>query len=243
MWKRGKLIGKGAFGYVYQAMLSTGGIIAVKQIEMEESHSTKARQAYKSVREEVRILRGLDHMNTVQFMGTMLEGNVVNIFMELISGGSIETLLKMYGPFKEGLFENYTRQIMEGIKYIHSKGVVHRDIKGKNVMLMANGVIKLIDFGCARQLSQQSSNSSKEELLKSMKGTPYWMSPEVVRQAGHNSKADIWSCGCTVFEMVITDKGVLKNSNILFLFNFISFVRPLVRHLGTNSDRSPPYTG
>ena len=203
---------------------------------MQESDSKKARKAYNSVREEVRILRDLDHMNTVQFIGTML---VVNIFMEIISGGSLEKLLTTYGPFVEELFENYTRQIMEGIKYIHSKNVVHRDIKGKNVMLMVNGVIKLIDFGCARQLSQQSSNSI-EELLMSVKGTPYWMSPEVIRQKGHNSKADIWSCGCTVFEMVIS--RFLKNYNFLFLLNSIYFVRPLVCHLGTNSNRSQPCT-
>ena len=204
---------------------------------MQESDSKKARKAYNSVREEVRILRDLNHMNTVQFMGTMLEGNVVNIFMEIIPGGSLEKLLKTYKAFEERLFENYTRQIMEGIKYIHSKNVVHRDIKGKNVMLMVNGVIKLIDFGCARQLSQQSSNSM---LLMSVKGTPYWMSPEVIRQKGHNSKADIWSCGCTVFEMVIS--RFLKNYNFLFLLNSIYFVRPLVCHLGTNSNRSQPCT-
>ena len=147
-------------------MLRTGGIIAVKQIEMEETDSKKARKAYNSVREEVRILRGLDHMNTVQFMGTMLVGSVVNIFMELISGGSIETLLKTFGSFEEELFQNYTRQIIEGIKYIHSNNVVHRDIKGKNAMLMAKGVIKLIDFGCARQLNQQGSNSIEELLMQ-----------------------------------------------------------------------------
>jgi serine/threonine protein kinase len=183
-------------------MLSTGAIIAVKQIEMEESDPNRARKAYDSVREEVRILRELDHMNTVQFMGTMLEGSVVNIFMELIPGGTIETLLKTYGPFEEELFKNFTTQIMEGINYIHSKNVVHRDIKGKNVMLMGNGVIKLIDFGCAKRLKKNQSSNSIKQLLKSLKGTPYWMSPEVIREVGHGSKADIWSTGCTIFEMV-----------------------------------------
>ena len=235
-WKRGDLIGEGAFGSVYQAMLRTGGIIAVKQIEMEESNSKKA---YNSIRKEVRILRDLDHINIVKFIGTMLEGRVVHIFMELISGGSIETLLKTFGPFEEDLFQNYTRQMMEGIEYIHSKNVVHRDIKGKNVMLMANGVIKLIDFGCARQVIQQGSNS-KEELLEKMYGTIHWMSPEMIREDGHGSKTDIWSCGCTVFEMVI--RGVLKNSDCLFLMNFIYFFRPLVCHLGTNSNRLEPFT-
>ncbi len=176
-------------------MLSTGVIIAVKQIEMEDGMDpTRARKEYDNVREEVKILRELDHINIVQFMGTMLEGNIVNIFMELIPGGTIETLLKIYGPFEESLFKNFTQQILEGVNYIHSRNVVHRflkldhfilflfefliltyicrDIKGRNIMLMGNGVIKLIDFGCAKRLKKNQSSNSIKQLLKSLKGTP-----------------------------------------------------------------------
>lgn len=135
-------------------------------------------------------------------MGTMLEDNVVNIFMELIAGGTIEALLKTFGPFDEELFKNFTNQIVEGVNYIHSCNVVHRDIKGKNIMLMSNGVVKLIDFGCAKRLRKNQSSNSIKQLLKSLKGTPYWMSPEVIRETGHGSKADVWSLGATVFEMV-----------------------------------------
>ncbi|NWR48098.1 M3K19 kinase, partial [Regulus satrapa] len=71
-----------------------------------------------------------------------------------------------------------------------------RDIKGKNVMLMPNGVIKLIDFGCARRLARAGS-----ELLRSVRGTPYWMAPEVITGSGYGRKSDIWSVGCTVFQM------------------------------------------
>jgi mitogen-activated protein kinase kinase kinase len=84
-------------------------------------------------------------------MGTMLEDRTVNIFMELIPGGTIETLLKTYGPFEEDLFKKFASQILEGVCYIHSRNVVHRDIKGKNIMVMSNGIIKLIDFGCAKR--------------------------------------------------------------------------------------------
>lgn len=70
-------------------------------------------------------------------------------------------------------------------------------------MLMGNGIIKLIDFGCAKRLKKNQSSNSIKQLLKSLKGTPYWMSPEVIRETGHGSKADIWSTGCTIFEMVI----------------------------------------
>lgn len=135
-------------------------------------------------------------------MGTMLEGNVVNIFMELIPGGSIDTLLKTYGPFEEDLFRTFAAQILMGVDYLHSNNVVHRDIKGKNIMLMSSGIIKLIDFGCAKRLKKNQSANSIKQLFKSMKGTPYWMAPEVIRGTGHGSKADIWSIGATVFEMV-----------------------------------------
>jgi len=194
-------------------MLSTGAIIAVKQIKIKKSNHDEAQKAYDSVREEVRILRELDHLNIVKFIGTSFEKSVVNIFMELVPGGTIQKLLKTYGPFKEELFKNYTTQIMKGIEYIHSKNVVHRDIKGGNIMVMVDGVIKLIDFGCARHLNQ--SSNSKEKLLKTFKGTPHWMSPEVITEVGHGPKADIWSIGCTIFEMVREFKELL-NFFILF---------------------------
>lgn len=75
-----------------------------------------------------------------------------------------------------------------------------RDIKGGNVMLMPNGIIKLIDFGCAKRLCINLS-MGQSQILKSMKGTPYWMAPEVVNETGHGKKSDIWSVGCTIFEM------------------------------------------
>jgi len=144
----------------------------------------------------VLILRDLEHLNIVKFIGTLLEKDVVNIFMELIPGGTIEKRLETYGPFKEKLVKNCTVQIMKAIKYIHSKKIVHRDIKGGNIMLMVDGVIKLIDFGCARHLNQ--SSISEEQLY----GTLWWRSPEVINQTGHGPKTDIWSIGCTIFEMV-----------------------------------------
>lgn len=69
-------------------------------------------------------------------------------------------------------------------------------------MLMSSGIIKLIDFGCAKRLKKNQSSNSIKQLFKSIKGTPYWMSPEVIKGTGHGSKADIWSTGATIFEMV-----------------------------------------
>lgn len=94
-----------------------------------------------------------------------------------------------FGPLPERVLALYTQQILEGVAYLHRNRVIHRDIKGNNVMLMPTGVIKLIDFGCARRLSCLNSTfSSSVELIKSVHGTPYWMAPEV----GLNSFLCFW---------------------------------------------------
>ena len=113
-------------------------------------------------------------------------------------------MLKKYGTFKETLIRIYTKQILEGLEYLHSHNVIHRDIKGGNVLVDSNGICKLADFGSAKKIY----NSSINEQYKSIIGTPYWMAPEVIKQTGHgrygnykNRKADIWSLGCTIIEM------------------------------------------
>ncbi|NXI38883.1 M3K19 kinase, partial [Galbula dea] len=103
-------------------------------------------------------------------------------------------------------------QVLQGVAYLHDNCVVHRDIKGSNVMLMPNGIVKLIDFGCARRLAWVSLSGTKSEMLKSMHGTPYWMAPEVINDSGYGRKSDIWSVGCTVFEMA-TGKPPLASMN------------------------------
>jgi len=201
-WKRGEVIGKGAFGTVYQIMLNTGSIAAVKQVEMEEEDPERAQKEYDNVREEVNILKDLEHISIVKFLGTSLTDNIVNIFMDYVSGGTIESLLRKYGIFDVDVIRNYTSQIAEGVRFIHSHNVIHRDLKGKNIMVTNDGIIKLIDFGCAKRLKKnQSTNSTTKTLFKSFKGTPYWMAPEVIKETGHGSKADIWSIGCTIHEM------------------------------------------
>jgi len=93
----------------------------------------------------------------------------------------------------------YTRQILEGLAYLHRNQIMHRDIKGANILVDNTGVVKLADFGASRQLADLVTMESG---AKSMKGTPYWMAPEVIKQTGHGRQADIWSVGCTAVEMV-----------------------------------------
>ncbi|XP_035693013.1 ankyrin repeat domain-containing protein 12-like isoform X1 [Branchiostoma floridae] len=200
-WKKGNLLGKGAYGKVCCGLTSRGELIAVKQVELNTAHWEKAEQEYQRLRDEVDLLQTLRHRNIVRFLGTSLEGNVVNIFMQFIPGGTLASLLARFGVLEEGVVSRYTRQILIGVEYLHNNNIIHRDLKGNNIMLMPNGVIKLIDFGCARRVCERLSVSNSQ-VLKSMRGTPYWMAPEVVSESGYGVKSDVWSVGCTVFEML-----------------------------------------
>jgi len=194
------VLGRGAFGTVWCGLTNTGEMIAVKQVELNHSNWEEAEQQYEKLQEEVSLLKSLKHKNIVKFMGTCLDGGVVNIFMEYVPGGSIASILSRFGCLGEPVFSRYTKQLLSGVSYLHSNNVIHRDIKGGNILVMPSGVLKLIDFGCAKRLYMNLS-MSKSNILRSMKGTPYWMAPEVIQETGHGRKSDIWSVGCTVFEM------------------------------------------
>lgn len=94
----------------------------------------------------------------------------------------------------------YTKQIVVGLEYLHSNGIAHRDIKGANVLVTDTGTVKLADFGASKQ--RRASEDSLDKPFESLKGTPCFMAPEVIRQQGYGSRADIWSLGCTILEMI-----------------------------------------
>ncbi|NXO72399.1 M3K19 kinase, partial [Phainopepla nitens] len=201
LWTRGEVLGKGAYGTVYCGLTSQGQLIAVKQLLLDTSDQLTTEKEYQKFHEEVDLLKTLKHVNIVTYLGTCLEDNILSIFMEFVPGGSISSILNRFGPLPEVVLRKYTEQILQGVAYLHANGVVHRDIKGSNVLLMPSGVVKLIDFGCARRLAWAGLSGTRSELLRSVHGTPYWMAPEVISQSGYGRKSDIWSVGCTVFEM------------------------------------------
>lgn len=120
----------------------------------------------------------------------------LNIVLEYIENGSLAGIVKKFNPFEEGLVSVFIEQVLQGLKYLHAQGLVHRDIKGANLLTTKDGTVKLADFGVAMKLT---------ESIKSMSivGTPYWMAPEIVEQSGRcTTSCDIWSVGCTVIELL-----------------------------------------
>ncbi|RCV31108.1 hypothetical protein SETIT_6G150200v2 [Setaria italica] len=199
-WRKGDLIGSGAFGQVYLGMdLHSGELLAVKQVLIGSSNATreKAQAHVRELEDEVRMLKNLKHTNIVRYIGTVQEENTLNILLEFVPGGSIQSLLGRLGSFPEAVIRKYTKQLLHGLEYLHRNGIIHRDIKGANILVDNKGCIKLADFGASKQVEKLATATA----AKSMKGTPYWMAPEVIVGSGHNCSADIWSVGCTVIEM------------------------------------------
>ncbi|CAD8202875.1 unnamed protein product [Paramecium octaurelia] len=192
-WTEGEMIGQGAFGRVVLGMNRVSGqIMAVKQVFIKNGDENKVQ----SIQREIEILSKLQHPHIVRYYGSETKNDQLNIFLEYVSGGSVLTMIKRFGKFKESLIRVYLKQILLGLHYLHSKGVIHRDIKGANILINQNGQVKLADFGSGKQLSE-----IKHDIVGSLCGTPNYMAPEVINQQHYGKKADIWSLGCTMIEM------------------------------------------
>ncbi|KAF2078532.1 hypothetical protein CYY_000157 [Polysphondylium violaceum] len=196
-WQKGQIIGRGGFGAVYLGLnQDTGELFAVKQLEIiEATNDTKFKNMVSSFSKEIEVMKSLNHENIVRYLGTFVDSTHLNVFLEYIPGGSISSLLSKFGSFPENVIKVYTKQILNGLAYLHQNQIIHRDIKGANILIDTKGSVKLSDFGCSKTFSGIVSQ------FKSLQGTPYWMAPEVIKQTGHGRSSDIWSLGCVLVEM------------------------------------------
>ncbi|XP_022642794.1 mitogen-activated protein kinase kinase kinase 1 isoform X2 [Vigna radiata var. radiata] len=193
-WQKGRMLGKGSFGTVYQAVNEDGCFFAVKEVPLLD-HRSEGKQSIFQLRQERSLLSQFQHDNIIRYLGTDKDNDKQYIFLEMGAKGSLAVLYQNY-QLMDSQVSAYTRQILSGLKYLHDRHVVHRDIKCANILVDATGSIKLADFGLAK--------ITKLNDVKSIGGSLNWMAPEVVnlRSCGYGLAADIWSLGCTVLEML-----------------------------------------
>lgn len=215
-WRLGEKIGSGSFGEVFQAMNNKGKLFAVKRLAMSPSHSSDLSKLL----DEIALMRGLHHEHIVEYIGSFVDTGqgqgqgqgaaaALYIFQEWVPGGSLAQLLRKFGAFSLPVVRNYTRQILFGLVYLHGKGVVHRDIKGGNVLVDDSGVVKLADFGASTRLGAMN----KTQETSTIQGTPYFMAPEVLANNRYGRKGDIWALGCTMIQM-LTGEPPWKDMNL-----------------------------
>lgn len=190
-----KAVGKGGSSTVFKAASRpTGQAVAIKQIDTEGLSS----EQLLSIKGEIDTMKGLSHEHIVSYLGTRTRPGKILIFLEYADRGSLRQFYQRRGPLTEPQVANCTRQILEGLVYLHGNGIAHRDIKCANCLLTKGGVIKLADFGASKRYECES-------VVSGLKGTPHWMAPEVIRGTQMTTgwiKADVWSLGCTVVEML-----------------------------------------
>ncbi|CAI7564278.1 unnamed protein product [Penicillium glandicola] len=190
-YQLGDCLGKGAFGSVYRALnWNTGETVAVKQIKLTDLPKSELRV----IMLEIDLLKNLDHPNIVKYHGFVKSVETLNIILEYCENGSLHSIAKNFGRFPENLVGLYMSQVLHGLLYLHEQGVIHRDIKGANILTTKEGLVKLADFGVASRTTGLSESS--------VVGTPYWMAPEVIELSGATTASDIWSLGCTVIELL-----------------------------------------
>jgi len=216
-WTRGKAVGSGSFGTVFKAFNpSTLQIFAVKEALLDESHDSKYRERLNL---ELEICRTLRHPHIVSYLGHDYTDQHLYIYLEYVAGGSVASILSEFGPLTGPPLRKATLGMLEGLDYLHTRSppVVHRDIKGANVLVDLEFCVKLADFGCSK-----CSNDTKSFTTL---GSVPWMAPEVISQeGGHGRKADIWSFGCTVIEMASAEKpwGNGAFNNMMFALHHIA---------------------
>ncbi|EYU33397.1 hypothetical protein ABFS82_13G081000 [Erythranthe guttata] len=214
-YELGRTLGEGTFAKVkFAKNLETGENVAIKILDKDKVLKHKM---IGQIKREISTMKLIRHPNVIRMHEVMASKTKIYIVMEFITGGELFDKIASRGRLKEDEARKYFQQLINAVDYCHSRGVYHRDLKPENLLLDANSVLRVSDFG----LSALPQQVREDGLLHTTCGTPNYVAPEVINNKGYDgAKADLWSCGVILFVLMA---GYLpfEDSNLMVLYKKI----------------------
>ncbi|XP_073668097.1 myosin-IIIb [Paramisgurnus dabryanus] len=239
-WDIVETIGKGTYGKVYKVInKKDGSQAAVKVLDPINNPSHTNRDVDEEIEAEYNILHSLsNHPNVVKFYGMFykadeLSGGQLWLVLELCNGGSVTDLIKgllMRGKrLEEPIISHILYGALLGLQHLHNNRIIHRDVKGNNILLSTDGGVKLVDFGVSAQLTSARLRRNTSV------GTPFWMAPEVIAceqqfDYSYDARCDVWSLGITAIELADGDPPLAEMHPVKALFKIPRNPSPTLRH-------------
>jgi serine/threonine protein kinase len=224
-FQQGRLLGKGGSGTVHLCILANGMFLAVKVIQIPNLSKAEAH----NLQSELSVIPTLNHHRIVRYYHAQMDMVKLeaSYWMEFVQGGTLSALVRSLDePLQETVARKYIRQVTEGLAYLHRRKIIHRDVKGENILVDGAGKVKIADFGSSKKhrrggVGSVSAGGGVSSNNDTVVGTPHWMAPEVVNMDedecdgnvaggaastsgssfGYNNKVDIWSLGITTAEI------------------------------------------